>query len=537
MSSYRIFFAGFWTGFHDKTNGVNEVFFLNLMKKVYKTENILVEQDIQKANILIENTQVTDSLLHKKRWVHTYLFSGESYCKSNGSEYTCVLRGERTHNNVINCPLFVPYLESSFNGQILNNIATEVPKKDCLILISNPGGSVRNTFCQKLEKKMNVTYAGNYKNNIGAPFTPYMISKEFLDYVKQFKFILSMENSKADTYITEKIIHGFHAGIVPVYWGSDRVSDYFNPERFLHVKGEQDIDSVIDRMVNMTDSEWLEIVRKPVYSNVYTIDSIARQVRKYLFHQRFSEVRQIYCLCNPEFEPERYKNLVAMFKRLKVSDDSLTFISPTYKHTITDDMMKRYVKTFQIMTMRKDPMRIPEISLFLNLRATLEDIKRNYSDPFDMFLILEADVFDLANVYDFQDLLQKVKNKPWSVIHVGGKDAPDGSPFCNNLLPYRKDINYTPLLHDAKEDLSQVGDSIRLFRHFNTRCTDSLLWSYKGVQQFLQHMQKENYYVPLDYYMSELTIDNKEFKHYWSKPSYFDQKSNLRIEQSSIQTW
>ena len=551
--SYRIFFSGFWSGFHDKTNGVNETFFLNLIKKVYKTENVVVEQDIQKANILIENTQVTNSLLHKKRWVHTYLFSGESYCKSNGSEYTCVLRGERTHHNVINCPLFIPYLESSFSdqilnniakpsipvedGQILNNIATEVPKKDCLVLISNPGGSVRNTFCQKLETRMNVTYAGQYKNNIGGPFTPYMTSSEFLDYIKQFKFILSMENSKADTYITEKIIHGFHVGTVPIYWGSDRVSDYFNPERFLHVKGEQDIDSVIDRMVNMTDSEWLEMVKKTIYSNEYTIDSIAKQVRKYLFHQRFSEVRQIYCLCNPEFEPERYKNLVSMFKRLKVSEDNITFISPTYKHTITKEIMKRYVKTFQILTMRNDLMRPSEVSLFLNLKAVLEDIERCYSDPFDMFLILEADAFDLANIYDFQDLLKKVKDKTWSVIHVGGKVEADGSPFCNNLLPYRKDIQYTSLLSDAKEDLSNSEDSIRLFRHFNTRCTDSLLWSYKGVQQFLQELKKENYYVPLDYFMSELTIDNKEFKHFWSKPTYFDQKSNLRMEKSSIQNW
>jgi hypothetical protein len=535
--SYRIFFTGFWSGFHEKTNGVNEIFFLNLMKKVYKTENVVVEFDFQKANILIENTQVVDSFLHKKKWIHTYLFSGESYCKQNGSEYTCVLRGERTHNNIINTPLFVPYLESSFSGNIKAEQLNYMPKGDVLVLISNPGGSVRNTFCQKLEQKMKVTYAGNYKNNIGGPFTPYMTSPEFLDYVKQFKFILSMENSKADTYITEKILHGLHVGTIPVFWGSDRVSDYFNVERFLHVKDETCIDSVIDRMVKMTDSEWLEIVQKPIYSNEYTIDSIARQVRKYLFHQRFSEVRQIYCLCNPEFEPVRYKNLKEMLQRLKVSDDNITFLSPTYKHTITNEMMKRYVKTNQILTMRYDQMRPSEVSLFLNLKTVLEDIERNYSDEHDMFLILEADVFDLPNINSFQDLLQKVKDKPWSVIHVGGSQEPDGAPFCLNLLPYRNDIQYTPLLHDAKEDLSNSDDSIRLFRHFNTRCTDSLLWSYKGVQQFLQHMQKENYYVPLDYYMSEFTIDNKEFKHYWSKPTYFDQKSNLRMEKSEIQIW
>ena len=44
------------------------------------------------------------------------------------------------------------------------------------------------------------------------------------------KFIVSMENTKYETGITEKIVHGMLADTIPVDWGSPRVNEYFNKE-------------------------------------------------------------------------------------------------------------------------------------------------------------------------------------------------------------------------------------------------------------------------------------------------------------------
>ena len=247
--TYKVFCNGFWSGFHDCSNGVNERFVLDLLKEVYQTKHVAITFVIAEANILFENVLATESLVHAKQWVHTYLFSGEQYTRSNQHEYSCVLRGERNHGNVVNCPLYVAYLQSSFGGTLpLATTNGEIPQacynrgswpdKDVLVMISNDRPCLRLDFCNELEKAgFSITYAGRYKNNIGGAFQPYMTSHEFLNLVKEHKFCLSMENSVGDTYITEKIIHPLLAHTMPIYWGSPRVCDYIAKERFLHVKG------------------------------------------------------------------------------------------------------------------------------------------------------------------------------------------------------------------------------------------------------------------------------------------------------------
>ena len=69
-----------------------------------------------------------------------------------------------------------------------------------------------------------------------------------------------------------------------------------------------------------------------------------------------------------------------------------------------------------------------------------------------------------------------------------------------------------------------------------TRCTDSQLWSYEGCATFYRHMMTDqNYGVPFDYYLTNKTEMDMNFKYYWSSISYFDQRSNLGLENTVIQ--
>ena len=87
-----------------------------------------------------------------------------------------------------------------------------------LAIISNPNGKDRNTFLEKLEKKLKVTYAGRYKTNINRISSQYN-TEEFSNVVSQFKLIISMENAKYDTGITKKIVQGMMAQTITIYWG------------------------------------------------------------------------------------------------------------------------------------------------------------------------------------------------------------------------------------------------------------------------------------------------------------------------------
>jgi hypothetical protein len=75
--------------------------------------------------------------------------------------------------------------------------------------------------------------------------------------------------------------------VVPVYWGTSRVSEFFNPKRFLHLKPgatEEDISEMIDRMKSMTDEEYLRMIREPIMvrSMEDVIDEIAESIKKRL---------------------------------------------------------------------------------------------------------------------------------------------------------------------------------------------------------------------------------------------------------------
>lgn len=544
----KVYYNGFWSGFHNHTNAVNDIFFTELFKEVYNTD-ILITHNIDEADILVENTQITTSLRTIKKWKHTYLFSGESYIRSDKDEYSCVLYGNRIHKNIINIPLYIPYYISSFDeSYIIENKRPNiknVPENDILVMVSNPGGKIRNDFMQELDKYFKVTYAGNYKNNTGVALPHYYNSNEFREYVSKFKFILAMENSEEDTYITEKITHGFLAGTIPIYWGSKRITDYFNSDRFLEIKDQSDFVSIIKQMKNMTNEEWLRKVNTEPFTEfgkLYTVKTIANHIKNLLFEKPFPNLTQLYMICNEAYEPERYKILVNMCNTLGLNDYNRSFICPTFKHTITDEIMKTYVKSQRIYRLRQLPMRKSEISLFFNFKAVWEHIVKTYRDG--IFLVLEADAFALPYITNFNKCLDKIKNKEWSGINISGCNG-----RISNFNPkesYVYDFGFRPVFtneerqnieSNAVEDLSNPGDTDdRFMRKFHTRCTDSQLWSYKGCCQMIEAMNKDpNFDIPFDYYLCSKFETNMNIKYYWSVETYFNQASTEGLDKSTIQ--
>jgi len=48
------------------------------------------------------------------------------------------------------------------------------------------------------------------------------------DGLKDYMFSIAMENSKYETYFTEKILDCFAMGTIPVYWGTPDIGEHFN---------------------------------------------------------------------------------------------------------------------------------------------------------------------------------------------------------------------------------------------------------------------------------------------------------------------
>ena len=535
----KLFLNGFWDGFLEKTNPVHIGFFLDLFKEVFGSDIELCSQ-LMESDILLESI-FGSSVLGHKVWKYTFLFSGESRLVPWHNQYTCVLWGERNHDNIVNVPLFIPYLHC--NGLDVSVGGSSIPPKNVCAVLSNGGGGERNLFMERLERFIPIDYAGSYRTNVPIISDPYH-TEGFRKAISQYKFVITMENSREDTYITEKITHGFVCGTVPIYWGSQRVSDYFNTDRFINVESVDDetvfkVASSIAFLCSHPE-EYLKMVNRPVYSNERTIVMISRDIRSLIFRSKvFPLVSQIYIVANPDFEPHRCSRMSDLFyNKLGVSSDLVSFISPTYKHTITDAIMKENVVSPIIQRLRALPMKKSEVSLYLNYKAVMKSIERNYKDG--MFLIFESDVFLVEQKFSlFCSFLEYLYNKKglWDVINIGYSELSDtyGIPVINGRSPYRDSLPLELQFSRFIEEITNTKDPVRLFRKYHTRCTDSFVWSYSGITKFLEYMDREPCNTPLDYYMINKLETDVDFKHYWSSETFFIQGSNCGFDITTIQ--
>jgi hypothetical protein len=286
----KVFINGFWRGFDDGSDPVSVGVFLELLSTVFDTQ--VTRGSFYESELLLENIFMTKTYIDDKKWKYTFLFSGESRMLKHYPLYSCVLFGIHNQGNVINCPLHVLYLHSSnLIPQIENKPSSiKVPPKGVCAIISNPNGPVRNKFLSVLEAYMPVDYAGKYKTNVPIVSAPYN-SKEFIDFVKQYKFIVSMENSALETYVTEKITHGMIASTIPIYWGTQCAKEFFNEKRFIQLQNDSDdeIHSVIQRIMYLTHNEhaYLEMVKQHNFAGespilVRNLNDIADDIKAYL---------------------------------------------------------------------------------------------------------------------------------------------------------------------------------------------------------------------------------------------------------------
>jgi hypothetical protein len=289
-----VFFNNFWPGFIEKTDIMDCSFFVQLLEKTFNVP-IHVSKSPDCATILVESIFGNHSYLKYKKWRATILFTGESeYFKmQNVADFDCVLGFEDTHDNFVKCPLFVIFLltNPSILKEIENEdrpIPSEIPPNHASIIVSNGNhGKERLEFFNTIRPQMTVFSGGKFENNVGFVVPGSYNSAEMVDFYKRGKFAITMENNDKPYYITEKLVNGLRAGVIPVYWGTSRVGEFFNPRRFLHLNSEataEDMSAMIERMKRMTDQEYLEIIREPILvkSIKDVSDDILASVKKIL---------------------------------------------------------------------------------------------------------------------------------------------------------------------------------------------------------------------------------------------------------------
>ena len=132
-------------------------------------------------------------------------------------------------------------------------------KKFCCMLISNPKAKERIRFFHELSGYKKIDSAGKYLNNIG-----HQVENK-VDFIKDYKFVISFENSSYPGYTTEKLIEPMFANSIPIYWGNPLVAKDFNTKSFVNINDFKSYDEAIKYIIELDTNEekYLEMVAQP----------------------------------------------------------------------------------------------------------------------------------------------------------------------------------------------------------------------------------------------------------------------------------
>lgn len=129
-------------------------------------------------------------------------------------------------------------------------IASQKSKFACMV-VSNGACKERNRFFELLSQYKKVDSGGRYLNNIGGPVA------DKIAFIKDYKFVLSFENSSYPGYTTEKIVEPMIVNSLPVYWGNPEIQRDFNPASFINVHDYPSFEEAVEAIVRIDKDDEL----------------------------------------------------------------------------------------------------------------------------------------------------------------------------------------------------------------------------------------------------------------------------------------
>ena len=175
------------------------------------------------------------------------------------------------------------FLWNNFNE--FDKLRNEVIKnpnrtKFCAAVISNCVARFRMNFIHKLNsyKKVDLEGKCKYNNNIRT-------IKDKIEFLKNYKFSIAMENSKGDGYVSEKIYDSFVAGTIPIYYGDYLIDEFINPKTYILIKGEKDIDKKIEyiKKIDNDDKLYISILKeKPIIDKKFVNKIDKKEIKLFL---------------------------------------------------------------------------------------------------------------------------------------------------------------------------------------------------------------------------------------------------------------
>jgi len=333
--------------------------------------------------------------------------------------------------------------------------------------------------------------------------------------MKEYKFVIAFENSEEDAYITEKIINPFRANVIPIYWGNRRISDYFNTDRIIHLNDLSKIDEVIKQVIDIdkNNDKYLKIINQPIHDilNIQiNINTICNDIQRLLFNN-YPKISKVVSIVSEDKERDQYNSMVKQLVDNKFDDFITEYSLPTYYDNMDKKLFNKIkINNSKYLASNNKKLSLKEISLFLNFYIIMKRILGYYRSG--IFIIFESDVIFKDNFNSLQSLINSVSINDFDCISFGSG--------CN---------------------MEFQSSNIKLYKMQKTRCTDSFLFSYTGIQKFVNYIESKIFNSstgldnPIDFFMNEFLMDDT-FNMFWTSPSFTVQGSQTGVFNSTIQS-
>ena len=251
----RIMFGDFWPNFDPYDN-----LFLSLLSKhKYQFTVVSSQPDILIYSVFGQEHQLYNNC---KR----VFYSGEHKASTDlamNRKLKCSL-SLTFYPNRMNNIRFPFWLWKFLNKKYPTNMLMSHEKRTgfCSFVYSRTV-KYRNNFCLLLSKYKQVSSGGKCLNNIG-----HKVSDK-LSFQQKFRFGISFENSLTPGYVTEKILETYVANSIPIYLGSSRIKEDFNPETFINGHDFKNFEDLVTHVKKVDNDENLysSYFNKPILSS------------------------------------------------------------------------------------------------------------------------------------------------------------------------------------------------------------------------------------------------------------------------------
>ena len=255
-------------GFTD-THDHLKLFFVSILSSLYD-----IEIDNESPDFLLfgdDNFGTNNKNFSKKDCIKIF-YTGENRRPENFDCHYAISFDHNFNNWHYRLPLFVIYMwslenihKTKYNYNYIFNPDIEDKNAFASFVVGNPNCSQRNDFFKLLSKYKRVDAGGKLFKNVDIDL-PTETSK--IEFLSTRKFNICFESMTYPGYVTEKILHAFYAGTIPIYWGNPLIEADFNSKAFINCHNYKSFDEVVDVISKLDNDEELynNMLMQPAFS-------------------------------------------------------------------------------------------------------------------------------------------------------------------------------------------------------------------------------------------------------------------------------